>query len=51
MFVATPACTGGSTGTPRAPLRLPPEGHCASRGSPPMDYRHKPQGGGNFGRR
>jgi transposase len=38
-----PACTGGSTGTPRAPLRLPLYWHSASRGSPPMDYRHKPR--------
>ena len=28
------ACTGGSTGTPRAPLRQPLDGHSASRGSP-----------------
>ena len=28
------ACTGGSTGTPRAPLRQPLGGHVASRGSP-----------------
>ena len=28
------ACTGGSTGTPRAPLRQPRHGHSATRGSP-----------------
>ena len=28
------ACTGGSTGTPRAPLRQPLDGHSAARGSP-----------------
>jgi DNA replication protein DnaC len=28
------ACTGGSTGTPRAPLRQPRNGHSAARGSP-----------------
>jgi hypothetical protein len=27
------ACTGGSTGTPRAPLRQPLDGHSAARGS------------------
>ncbi len=33
---ATPAaCTGGSTGTPRAPLRQPPDGHSVARRSSP----------------
>ena len=31
---ATRACTGGSTGSPRAPLRKPRHGRSATRGSP-----------------
>ena len=42
------ACTGGSTGTPRAPLRQPLDGHSASRGSPLWTTGTSRSAGGQF---
>jgi hypothetical protein len=44
------ACTGGSTGTPRAPAAQPLDGHSAPRGSP-YGLPASQHEGVNFGRR
>jgi hypothetical protein len=48
LYHFSAACTGGSTGTPRAPLRQPRDGHSATPGSPLWTTGTSRRAGGQF---